>query len=230
MSDDQQLSTNLPDPAFVQALAQRMRAKVEASQDTLDQLLADCGMQLNWVGEWLTDKEVAWKKRELLIDNLTLTGTQPAWNTVILDECERSPKKLRERLASDVSAQELFSGAIADGLPILVRIDGETTKVLDGMRRTIAAIRDGQEKIWAWVGRRTGKGQPVCEPHVIYDLLRVYDEGINPDRSELSVALRYLKQSFANVESLLRRRFDRERVRNDELQKVIAEVLGEPLE
>ncbi len=97
--------------------------------------------------------------------------------------------------------------------------------MLDGMHRIVAAIRDGHDNIDAFMVRFQGSPKPVCESHVIYDLLRAYERGINRDRDGLISALRFLRGSFTNVEELLRQRFDSSLLRNSDLQAIITVVL-----
>ena len=195
--------------------------------DRGEELLMYSGVLLNWVGEWLTDPGVQWEKRVLQLDALTLTGTNPAWNAVILDRAQREPRQLRE-LLRDPAIARLFDRAQWLPVPILARVDPQDKgklKVLDGMKRTIAAIRDGHDTIEAWVATRPGVGRPRIEAHVIYDLLRAAQQG-RGSRDDLRAALRFLLQAYGNTRDLLEHRFSAEWVRDPQLQMLVREVLA----
>lgn len=226
MSNDQQLYTNFPDQGFLKELAARQRAKVEASQDSLDQLLADSGQILNWVGEYLTDLSLSWTKEEIEIDKLTLTGTNPAWNKVVIEECHRSPQELRQRLSTDAQLGKAFKNGMGQPAPILVRFEDDQYKVLDGMHRTLGAIAVGQTVITAYIAHRTGKPQPVCEPHVVYDFIRAFERGLGGSEEEFVAGLRFLRKAYVNVDRLLTNRFGNSTgVSNEKLQTAINRVL-----
>lgn len=190
----------------------------------LEKLVTYCGANLNWVADYISDENIRWSKKTLSLDKLWLTGTGLEWNKIIIDKCERSPQKLRDLFHNDPSIVGLFSGAIFDNIPILVRFEENKYKVFDGMHRTIAAIRDGRKNIQAFVAAPKGKPKPKCEPHVVYDFLRSYQRKINTDRNGLITALRFLRHSYANVEDLLKNRFNKSYVHDDEIQKIIKEA------
>lgn len=221
------MTSNFPNPEYLRRLQQHLREKFERQVDTDGQVLAFTGGLLNWVGDFLTDPNVAWSEDpNLSIDRLTLTGTNPEWNKIVLEECERSPQKFRQRLQADPTATALFASATDDGTPILVRLDGEELKVLEGMHRVIAAVRDGRQTVHAFVAEQRGPVRPSCEPHVVYDLLRAYERNKNLSRSDLIAALRFLVSAYGNVETFLRERFSRGWLRDEEASKIVDEVLG----
>jgi len=183
------------------------------------------GASMNWIADYLTDQNVIWEKMDLPVKELWLTGTRPEWNKVIIDQCGRSPVKLKEVLDSNPETKMMFEIAQVDDRPILVRFDDEKLKVLDGMHRTIAAIREGKQTITAFVAKHKGTPKPYCEPHVVYDLLKAYHRKLNSDKESLIVALRYLRKSYANVDDLLKNRFSKSWMPDDEIQKIIKESL-----
>ena len=76
------------------------------------------------------------------------------WNTIVIDRAKREPAKLRE-LLKDPDIARVFEKAQWSPVPVLVRVDlqdGGKLKVLDGLRRVIAAVRDGYDTVEAWVG------------------------------------------------------------------------------
>lgn len=218
---------------YLEDLVQNHHDKVWKNLTPEDRLLMYSGARLNWVGEYINDENINWERRRLKIDDLTLTGTNPTWNKITIEQAERKPAKLRE-LMKNPKIRKVFAQSKFAKVPILVRTkekDGETQLlVLDGMNRVIAAIRDGINEIDAYVGTRNGKPKAKIEPHVLYDLIRAYQQrGGNID--DLMAALRFLVNAYDNARGLLLERFSGDWIRDEELSKKIKEqVLNEPSE
>jgi len=222
------MKTNFPDKKFLKKLLKNSKKKVDVSLDTTEQILIYSGSALNWIGDYITDKNAKWTKEKLNIDDLYLTGTNPKWNEIVIDKCKRSPRKLREYFKKNKGAKNLFKGVKYQNLPILVRYEGKQYKVLDGMHRTIAAIRDNRKEITAFVVSLRGSPKPQCEAHVVYDLLRSYNRGINRNKKDLISALRFLRHGYSNVEDLLKKRFSKPYIPgDDEIQDIIRKSLGD---
>ncbi|MEK7460934.1 MAG: hypothetical protein AAB647_01815 [Patescibacteria group bacterium] len=219
------LMTNFPDQKYLQELIVHLRKKQDQNGEYLEELLMRSGAALNWVSDYVLDPGAQWIRQKLPIDEVILTGTNREWNEIIIDQAERSPYKLRSLIRNNLTVAELFRDLRFDPTPILVRDENGERRVLDGMHRIVAAIRDGHDNIDAFMVRFQGSPKPVCESHVIYDLLRAYERGINRDRDGLISALRFLRGSFTNVEELLRQRFDSSLLRNSDLQAIITVVL-----
>ena len=219
------MNTTFPDKEYLQKLVEHLRTQYEEHHDVVDELVMLAGATLKWDGDFFTDANVQWSKEEVRIDDVTLTGLGPEWNAIVIDRCQRDPKQLRALLQSDSAVAEMAAKLPVGDMPILVRVDGEKKKTLDGMKRVIAAIRDGRENIEAFVARTTGTPKPECEAHVVYDLLRSYDRGINTDRKSLIAALQYLRKSYSNVDTLLRERFGPGWIYNDDIRAIIEEAL-----
>lgn len=218
--------TRFPDQAYLEELVASERQTFEASYSPLERLITYSGAAMNWVSDFILDPGVSWEKTVLAIDELYLTGTTPEWNTIIIEKANRNPHLLREIIASQPEVKMLFSTAKWSNKPILVRREEQKNKVFNGMHRVVAAICDGRTEISAFVGELTASSyQPVCEPHVVYDLLRAYIRQINPDRDGLITALRFLRKSYANVDALLHHRFNISGIPDPEIQKIIQETL-----
>ncbi len=218
-------NTNFPDQKYLGSLIEHLKQKVEFYQDPLDKLMMYSSAAMNWIADYITDENVKWTKEKLLVDDLYLTGTNPKWNKIIIEQCKRSPKKLKELFNSNKKIKKIFYEAKSSNLPILVRHEKGKLKVFDGMKRVISSIRDGRKTIWAYVVKPQNKQRPKCEPHVIYDLLKAYHKGLNKDKKSLIIALRFLRKSYANVDNLLKERFNKSWVPDDEVQKIIQESL-----
>ena len=217
--------SNFPDPKYLERLASHLRTKVESSQTTLELLIMLSGASLNWISDLVTDENILWTKEELPLKSLYLTGTTPEWNEIVIDKCQRSPLILGKLMEADSQIAKLFCDAKFVSEPILVRLDEEKLKVLDGMHRVIAAIRDKRETIFAFVAKSKGIPAPKCEPHVVYDLLKPYIRGMNRDKDGLIISLRFLRKSYVNVEDLLKNRFNKTWIPSDEIQEIIQESL-----
>ena len=210
---------------YLRGLEENHRQKVEESLNAAERLLMYSGARLNWIGEYINDESIHWQLEKIPVDSLTLTGTGPQWNAVIIEQAEGSPAKLRELLKNPGIA-EIFKNSKYVDIPILVRKDEEKLKVLDGMNRTIAAIRDGIPEINAYIGTGIGESASIVEPHVVYDFIRAYQKrGGNAE--DLKGGLRFLIDSYENVRGILKTRLGPEWIKDDKIQQIIKEVLGE---
>lgn len=212
---------------YLKALAAIDKTKVEERlQDPADKLLMYSGALLNWVGEYINDENVSWKLETVPLEKIVMTGTSPEWNKITLEKAEREPMKLR-KLFEDENIRNVFRESKFTNDPILIREDEEGKyKVLDGMNRVIAAARDGINQVKAYVGRSIGKSKAKLEPHVVYDFIRAYQQR-GGNEENLKGGLRFLIGAYANVGELLRTRLGPKWVKDEKIQKIIKEVLGE---
>jgi len=209
---------------YLKGLEENHREKVEASTDSAQRILMYSGARLNWIGEYINDESVHWKLEKVPVDSLTLTGTGPEWNKITIEQAERSPVKFRE-LLSEPHVAAMFESCQFVDIPILVRKEGEELKIIDGMNRTIAAIRDNIPEIQAYIGTRDGNAMPIVEPHVVYDFLKAFEQR-GGDEEDFKGGLRFLINAYSNVRELLETRFSEEWIRNEKLNALIKEVLG----
>jgi hypothetical protein len=217
-----------PDSQYLQQLTDHLAKKVEQHSSVEQRLLMFSGSALNWIAEYILDPSVHWTLETLSTHSLYLTGTGPEWNAIIIEHAQRSPATLRTLMAQDAAVRTLFAATVFIDVPILVRYEDGKYKVLDGMHRAVAAIRDDQKEIRAYVGRWTGTPKPQCEAHVVYDLIRGFQRGDKKDAAEFVTALRFLHRHYSNVEQLLRERFDNTWVPDDDVQECIKKALGGP--
>ncbi|MFH0950965.1 MAG: hypothetical protein V1765_00625 [bacterium] len=222
---DKFLKTNFPDLEYLSGLTKHLGRKILAHQSDKELLLMWSGAGLNWIAKCLLDPNVVWTKDELLIDDIYLTGTNPELNKIILEQCNHSPLKLRQLILADPAVVKKIASFKFTPEQVLIRYEEGQYKMLDGMHRVLAAIRDKQEKITAWVGRHQNQVSAPCEPHVIYDLLSNYTRQSKPDRQGLICSLRYLRQNYYNVEGLLKDRFNYDWLPNQDIQDIIKEAL-----
>jgi hypothetical protein len=211
--------------AYLTALERNHREKVEASSDPAERLLMYSGARLNWVGEYINDASIRWRLEKVPVYSLTLTGTCPEWNAIILGRAEANPAKFRELLKRP-DIKTMFQASQYTDIPILIRNEYGKLKILDGMNRTIAAIRDNIRGIRAYIGTREGVPVPIIEPHVIYDFIRAFHQR-EGNEEDFRGGLRFLLNSYTNVRKLLEARFNSRWVEDEKIQQIIKEVLGE---
>ncbi len=214
--------TDLPEE-YLRDLEENHKKKVDQSLSIVERLLMYSGARMNWVGEYINDESIRWHLEKIPVNSLTLTGTTPQWNTIIIDRAEKSPSKLRE-LLKEPRIAAIFANSQYIDIPILVRKDEDKLKVLDGMNRTIAAIRDGIPEIRAYVGVREGKPTLIVEPHVIYDFIRAFQRrGGNGE--DFKAGLRFLVNSYSNARDVLTKRLGPEWIKDEKIQTIIREVI-----
>lgn len=208
---------------YLEGLAKNLQGKAHQELEPSGQILMYSGSRLNWIGEYINDESIHWELRTLEVDSLTLTGTNPQWNEITLVQAQADPSKLRELLKDD-KVRQLFDQAKFSDVPILVRTEDDKLKLLDGMNRTIAAIRDGIDEIQAYVGTRIGEPRAEIEPHVIYDIIKAYEQrGGNPN--DFKASLRFLLHSYSNTRVLLEKRFSADWISDPKVQDVLNEIL-----
>lgn len=220
------IETTFPDQQYLESLAKQLEDKAMAGLSSMDKIMIFGNVAMNWLPDLLSDQNIKWRKTKIKVKELVLTGTNPIWNSIIIDKCQRSPEKFQQFLSENPDQIRLFSEAIFDNTPIMIREESDKSlRVLDGMHRTIAAIRDGFEEIEAFIGTNTNAAKPQCEPHLIYDLLRSYQRQINTDKAGLITSIKYLRKAYSNVDELLRNRFSKSWIPNDEIQAIIQAAL-----
>ncbi|MEK7615502.1 MAG: hypothetical protein AAB431_03915 [Patescibacteria group bacterium] len=221
-------STTFPDEEYLQTIVEGEKRRAEEHLSLTEKLVMYSGAEMNSIGDAFSDPHMRWEKKELNVEELVLTRTNPEWNEVIIKRAEKSPVNLRKLMEEDPIIATLFAGAYWNESPILVRAESGY-HVFDGMHRVVAAIRDNRKTVTAWVATPETAVvlQPACEPHIIYDFLRAYQRGSNLDRDGLIAALKFLKKAYGNVGPLLKDRFGPEWIPDEELQSIIAEVLQE---
>ena len=217
---------DFPKEYLVGLVANHKRKVEETLQDPSGQLLMYSGALLNWEGEFINNEGVSWKLETVPLEKIVMTGTSPEWNNIILEKAERDPMKLR-KLFEDENVRNVFRGSKFTDDPILIREDEEGKyKVLDGMNRVIAAARDRVDQVKAYVGRSIEKSKTEVEPHVVYDFIRAYQQR-GGNEEDLKGGLRFLVDAYTNVRVLLRTRLGPEWIKDEKIQKIIKEVLGE---
>ena len=97
------------------------------------------------------------------------------------------------------------------------------------MHRFVGAALEKRKTITAYVPIDGDKYLPVCEAHVVYDLIRGFQRHARDEEGKIQLyhALKLLARTYENVIELLEIRFDRGHVNDDEVQEIIARVIEE---
>lgn len=198
--------------------------------DPRNKILVNAGIHLNWLGDFFANSNIKWEKRVISIDDILFAGTNPDLNKILIDRCERSPRKLLD-LANRVKNVEEFLKEVLyyREEPILLRRQDDKYIVLDGMHRFTSMVLDGEESVEVYVPVNEFEELPYCESHVIYDLIRGYLRNARDKEGweALKYALKLLLRTYGNVETLLRERFNENYVFQTDVREVIEEILEE---
>jgi hypothetical protein len=213
-----------------------LKRVVEYEEKELDKNFSDrerlmiySGANLNWQGDFLGNPKIKYKKITVPVEKILLTGTEPKWNKILVDECNRSVTIFKERISKDKKLKEMFERESSyRDFPILLRgpYDGYY-KILDGMYRFVGKVVKGEKEAEGFVSVNGDEVLPFCEPHVVYDLIRGYERNFKNRNGEdgLYQSLLFLSKIYGNVEALLRERFDPDHIMDKDTNRVIKRVL-----
>ena len=208
-----------------QKVEEELKNKWEKEKSRVE-ILVYSGARLNWVGDYIGNPDIKWEERELLLDSIRFTGN----DSFLIDDCEKSPLKFQEIIQDNPELKTKYEEIASFGdEPILVRKTEEPGKfkVLDGMHRFVGAAIRNEEKIKVYIPLNEGEILPYCEAHTIYDLIRGYLRNARDEKGEkeLYYGLRLLLRTYANTEKLLKERFNKHWVNDDNVQEIIDKVL-----
>jgi hypothetical protein len=217
---------------YIEELANHEDGKSKSFLDPRERILVNAGIRLNWIGDFLANPNIKYKKTEVSINQVLFTGTNPDWNKVLIDKCERSVEKFQELIEQDEEIKKRFTQEASFGNePILMRGPDEKGfyRVFDGMHRFIGAVIKKRGAVTAYVPTNENNHLPVCEAHTVYDLIRGFQRHAKDDngKTELYHALKLLARTYENVIELLENRFNSTYVVDDEVQKIIEKVIKE---
>ena len=203
----------------------------EAEKSILDarqKILVYAWVHLNWMGDMIANPHTQFEKREIPTNKIRFTGNL-AWNRILIEECHGRVEDFQALLEKKPELREKFAreASYSDD-PILIRgpdVDG-FYKVYDGMHRLLGAVLENRVTIAAYVAIEPEAHLPICEAHVIYDLIRwfqrhAYDEA---GKEQLFHALKLLTRTYENVRELLIHRFDYTHVADEVVQEIIGKV------
>lgn len=217
---------------FINTLADHEDEKSKSFLDSRKRILVNAGIRLNWIGDFLANPNIEYKKIDVPINQVLFTGTNPGWNKVLIDKCERSVKKFQGLIAQDKKIKKRFTQEASFGNePILMRGPDEKGyyRTLDGMHRFVGTIIEKQKSVSAYVPINEGQHLPVCESHTVYDLIRGFQRHAKDENGKIELyhALKLLARTYENVIKLLENRFNPAYVADDEAQEIIKKVIQE---
>ncbi len=215
---------------YLQELADHEDEKGRSLIDARGRILVNAGIRLNWIGDAVANPEIRYESQDVSVDSVLFTGTSLAWNKILIDQCERSVNQFRTLMKHKPALKRKFrQEALFSHKPVLLRgpDDKGFYRVVDGMHRFVGAVINNQATIPAFVPVNESEKLPVCEAHVVYDLIRGFLRHANDaqGRVELEQALKLLVRTYANVADLLRERFSATYVSEQAVQEVIGRVL-----
>uniref|UniRef100_A0A7C4M0W3 Uncharacterized protein n=1 Tax=candidate division CPR3 bacterium TaxID=2268181 RepID=A0A7C4M0W3_UNCC3 len=217
---------------FIKELAKHEREKISYQfEDSRNSILVTSGLHLNWIGDFFSNPKIKWEEKEIAVEKIKFTGTNPKINDILLNQCHRSPKEFRKLIKDNPKIKKEFEKYTSFGNePILVRKDEDNKgyyKVLDGMHRFVGASLSNKPKIKVWLPINEDVELPYCEPHVVYDLMRGYMRHAKDKegQKELYYALKLLNRTYANVKDLLKGILGEKWVFDKDVQKIIKKVL-----
>jgi len=218
---------------YLQELAKHEDKKTfSLERDPRSRILVNSGVRLNWIGDFLSNPKNKFKKISIPVEKIYFTGSSLDWNEILLKKCNRSVQEFVKLIKTDKSIRAKFiKESSYTKQPILVRHTEQAGyyKVLDGMHRFVGAVVRGHKRLDAFVPLNENKYLPICEAHVIYDLIRGYQRNAKDKKGagDLFHALRLLKRCYSNVPELLRTRFNFKYVPDKNVQAVIRKVLND---
>lgn len=215
---------------YIKELADHEDGKSQRVLGPRERILVNAGIRLNWIGDYLANPDIEFKKKEIPLRKIRFTGTLPEWNAILKDRCESRVEKFQQLMREDESLRQRFTReASFDKRPILLRgpFEDGYYKVFDGMHRFVGAALENRETVLAYVPVNEAEHLPVCEAHTIYDLIRGFQRNAKDEvgKEELYNALKLLARTYANTAELLQTRFNYSYIPDEEVQEIIQKVL-----
>ena len=220
---------------FDQYLSRLAQHEIKKSTSTLDArsiILIYAGVQLNSLGDYLANPSLNWTKKIVPIENIQFTGTNPTWNQILINQCDRNPLKFQDLITTQPQIRKLFEKTCVfdPANPILLRKSENIGKykLLDGMHRFVGSLLAGEQTIEAYFPEIEDPELPWCEAHIVYDLIRAYLRSSKDTEAETELyhALKLLLRSYGNIRKLLLNRFNSDHLNNQKVQDIIQRVLS----
>jgi hypothetical protein len=215
---------------YLETLSQHEEQKGNLS--SREKILVYAGVYLNSMGDFLANPNIHYTKKQIPIEQVLFTGTSPDWNEILIKQCKRSVAQFQALIQQDTAIKEFFTKkASFEPIPILLHGPDEDSfyRVFDGMHRFVGAILANHTVVEAYVPTNVSEHLPICEAHVVYDLIRAFQRHAKDEsgKKELYYALRLLARTYENVIELLKSRFNSTYVSDDEVQEIITRVIKE---
>jgi len=217
---------------YISSLAKHETENSESFLDSRSEILVNAGIRLNWLGDFLANPNIKYKKIDVAVEKILFTGTVPKWNKILMDRCGRSVKKFQELIEQDEEIKKKFTNEASFGSePLLMRGPDEEGfyRIFDGMHRFVGSVIQNRKVVSAYVPINSEDHLPICEAHTVYDLIRGFQRNANDEAGKIQLyyALKLLVRTYENVLDLLKYRFNEEYIPYVEVQKIIAKVIAE---
>ncbi|MFA4831621.1 MAG: hypothetical protein WC618_05685 [Patescibacteria group bacterium] len=215
---------------YIKNLADHEAEKSKSFLNSRMKILVHAGIRLNWLGDYLANPKIKFRRSKVAVDKVLFTGSSLDWNRTLVDKCHKSVKEFRQLVKQNPLIKSKFVKEASYGAePILLRgpDDKGLYRVFDGMHRFVGAVIKNKKSVLAYVAANKPKQLPVCEAHVVYDLIRGFQRSARDKKgeSDLYHALRLLARTYENVADLLKTRFSHKYVSDKTVQKIIRKVL-----
>lgn len=218
--------------SYLQDLASHESFKTNTTLDSRQKILVNAGVQLNWMGDFLANPKIEYQRLEVPLNKIQFTATEPEWNEILMIKCDASIQKFQDLILADETLKEKFNQEASFGEEPILLVGPNNQgfyRPFDGMHRLVGAAINRKETISAYVQIKENDHLPICEAHVIYDLIRGFQRNAkdNQGKIELYHALKLLARTYENVISLLKNRFGPERIHDEDVQEVLKSVIAE---
>ncbi len=215
---------------YIKNLADHEDEKSKSFLDSRKRILVNAGIRLNWIGDFIANPKIKYKKVKISVDNILFTGTNPEWNKVLIGQCRKSVKKFKELIKKNLEIKKRFACEVSySNVPILIRGPDERGffRVFDGMHRFVGAVLKSKKTVMAYVPISEQKHLPICEAHVVYDLIRGFQRHAKDKQGKIELyhALKLLARTYENVVELLEYRFNYTYVADEKVQEIIRRVI-----
>lgn len=184
---------------------------------------------LNNMGDLLWNDLAQYEKREILVSDIILWGTNPKINKIILEKAEKDPMKLKNIANTSLEIYNTLDDFASYGNESILLVDiwWEKYKIFDGMHRVVGHILKNKRTISAYVLTNYWEFKPNIEAHVLYDLIKAFQRSSRSiqDKKDLIWALRLLVKNTENATKILEQRFDISHLNDPEIQENIQEAL-----
>jgi len=215
---------------YIESLAAHEESKCRAFLNPRMQILVNAGIRLNWIGDYLANPKIKFRYGKIAVDKVLFTGSTLDWNRILIKRCHKSVNEFRELISNNQTIKKKFLKEASYGVePILLRGPDEKGfyRVFDGIHRFVGALIKNRKNISAYIPVDEEKHLPICEAHVVYDLIRGFQRSAMDKRGEIQLyhALKLLCRTYENVPALLKTRFNHKYISDETVQKIIRKTL-----
>lgn len=215
---------------YLENLSKHEDEKNSRNIDARTRILINAGISLNWIGDYLANPAIKFRMLNVPVQNILFTGTSPKWDEILLGRCNASVRKFQELVEKNNDIKEKFLTEASFGDEPLLLLGPNVHKyywVFDGMHRLVGAALKNKTVVKAFVPVNEQQHLPICEAHVIYDLIRGFQRHAKDEegKQDLFHALRLLSRTYGNVRELLKERFNFYYIPDKEVQIIIENVL-----